>query len=139
MGQKKTIQLGVGAIVFKDDTILLVKRKNPPNQNQWAIPGGKVNYGEPLKNAVEREILEETGIVIHAQEPIYTFEVIETNATKETSLHYVIIDFTAQYVSGLPSANDDAEQASWVSRDKFTLLEINNITKKLLREQFDFP
>jgi len=139
MGAIENIQLGVGAVVFKDDAVLLVKRKNPPNQNQWAIPGGKVKYGEPLKDAVERELLEETGIVIHAQEPIFTFEVIETNPVNKVSLHYIVIDFTAEYISGTPSANDDAEQACWVSKDDFTSLHVNNVTIKLLREKFNFP
>ena len=139
MDNKHIIQLGVGAVVFNDDTILLVKRKNPPNQHQWAIPGGKVKYGEALKEAVKREILEETGIVIHVQEPIYTFEVIKTNDINETSLHYVVIDFTAEYISGTPSANDDAEQTSWVSRAEYSSLDINSITQQLLRDKFDFP
>jgi len=139
MESKNSIQLGVGAIVFKNDAVLLVKRKNPPHQHQWAIPGGKVHYGESLKDAVEREILEETGIVIHAQEPIYTFEVIDTNKANNTPFHYVVIDFDAQYISGTPRANDDAEQASWVSRKEYASLNVNNITRKLLNEEFEFP
>lgn len=139
MDTKNTIQLGVGAIVFKDDAVLLVKRKNPPYQNQWAIPGGKVNFGEPLKDAVERELLEETGIVIRAQEPVFSFEVIETDSAKSPCLHYVVIDFTAQYLSGEPLADDDAQRASWINRDEFTSLEINIITTTLLRDKFDFP
>ena len=89
-------------MVFKADAVLLVKRKNSPNQLQRAIPGGKVRYSEPLKTAVSREILEETRIVIHVQEPIYTFEVIETTRTNNIPFHYVVIDFNAQYISGHP-------------------------------------
>mgnify|MGYP000467610868 CR=1 FL=1 len=133
------IQLCVGAVVFKDDAVLLVKRKKPPNQSQWAIPGGKVRYNEPLKTAVSREILEEAGIVIHAQEPIYTFEVIDTNRTNDIPFHYVVIDFNAQYISGVPRASDDAEQARWISRKEYSSLNISNITKKMLREKFEFP
>jgi len=139
MHDSNSIQLGVGAIVFKDDAVLLVKRKNPPNQNQWAIPGGKVNYGETLKAAIEREILEETQVVIHALEPIFTFEIIDTNKSSDTPFHYVVIDFTAQYISGVPSANDDAALANWVSREKYSSLDINDITRELLREKFNFP
>lgn len=139
MQNKENIQLGVGAIVFNDDAVLLVQRKNPPNQYQWAIPGGKVNYGEPLKDAVEREILEETNVVIHALEPVYTFEIIETSTTNDTPFHYVVIDFEAQYISGDPTANDDAAKAEWISRKAFSSLEVNNITQNLLREKFNFP
>jgi ADP-ribose pyrophosphatase len=138
MGQNNSIQLGVGAVVFKDDAILLVKRKNPPNQNQWAIPGGKVNFGEPLKKAAQREVQEETGITIKVLKPIFTFEVIETT-NEHKPLHYVIIDFTAEYISGVPVASDDADQADWIGRDKFTSLNVNKTTIKLLREKFDYP
>ncbi|MBN2246845.1 MAG: NUDIX domain-containing protein, partial [Candidatus Aminicenantes bacterium] len=60
-------QVGVGAVVIKDEKILLVKRKNPPQKGQWAIPGGKVEFGETMQKAAEREILEETGLIIHAK------------------------------------------------------------------------
>lgn len=133
MGNQNSIQLGVGAVVFKDDAVLLVKRKNPPNQDQWAIPGGKVKFGEPLIEAVQREIQEETGVVIVAQKPVYTFEVIEN------SLHYVVIDFTANYVTGEPQAADDAQDAAWVSRENFRSYDINQITRTLLATQFNFP
>lgn len=135
----KSIQLGVGAIVFKDDSVLLIKRKNPPNQNQWAIPGGRVNYGEPLKDAVERELLEETGVVVQALEPVFSFDVIESSDADGVVLHYVIIDFSAEYVSGTPRASDDALDACWVSRSRYPELQVNKTTEKLLKEMFNFP
>ena len=138
MGKQNFIQLGVGAVVFKDDSVLLVKRKNPPNQHQWAIPGGKVNYGESLHDAAAREVLEETGITIDVLKPIFTFEVIETTNT-DTPLHYVIIDFSAEFISGTLTANDDADQAGWIGRSEFSSLDINSVTEKLLREKFNFP
>jgi len=138
MGKQHFIQLGVGAVVFKDDSVLLVKRKNPPNQHQWAIPGGKVHFGESLHDAAAREVFEETGIVIDVLKPIFTFEVIETTNT-DTPLHYVIIDFSAEYISGALTANDDADQAGWVGRNEFSTLDTNSITEKLLREKFNFP
>ena len=69
--------LAVGAIVFKDQQVLLVKRGKPPAKGMWAIPGGSVELGETLKQAAEREVLEETGIRIKAGEPVHSFEVIE--------------------------------------------------------------
>lgn len=139
MDDNKNIQLGVGAVVFKDNAVLLVKRKNPPCKNQWAIPGGKVKFREPLRQAVEREILEETGIVIHAQEPVYTFEVIEEDVKNKTELHYVIIDFTAKFLSGEIFAADDAKEAAWVGKDRYYTLDINQETAKLLEKEFKFP
>jgi len=131
--------LGVGAIVFRDDCILLVKRKHPPEPARWAIPGGKVRFGENLCKAAEREIHEETGIIIKAREPVYTFEVIERDVGERTMLHYVVIDLLAEYVAGQPEANDDALDAAWVDRATFNNLDVNESTKALLREKYNFP
>jgi ADP-ribose pyrophosphatase len=70
-------QVAVGAIVIKDGRVLLVKRSQPPSKGLWAIPGGRVELGETLKEAAEREIIEETGLTIRAGDPVYTFDVIE--------------------------------------------------------------
>ena len=139
MDNNKQIVLAVGAVVFKNESILLVKRKNPPNQYQWALPGGKVNFSEPLKKAVAREILEETGIAIQVQEPIYTFEVISAGTNDTPALHYVIIDYTADYQSGDILAADDAEAAAWVDRNEFKEIDVNHRTKTLLHDKFNFP
>jgi ADP-ribose pyrophosphatase YjhB (NUDIX family) len=60
-------RVAVGAVVFKDNKVLLVKRAKPPAQGLWAIPGGSVELGETLQQAAERETLEETGIMIQAK------------------------------------------------------------------------
>lgn len=131
--------LGVGAIVFRDDCILLVRRKHPPQAARWAIPGGKVRFGESLSKAAEREIQEETGITIKAREPVYTFEVIERDAGERVVLHYVVVDLLADYVSGQPLANDDALDAAWIDRASFKTLDVNETTKALLKDRFNFP
>jgi len=139
--QQQMPQIGVGAVVFKDDAILLIKRRHAPNKDQWAIPGGKVQFSEPLKVAVAREILEETGIIIDVQEPVYTFEVIVAadEETSQSALHYVVIDFNAKYQSGEIQAADDAKAAAWVGRENFTQLDINQETRTLLLNKFSFP
>lgn len=137
MGAAPAITLGVGAIVFKDGCVLLVERKNPPYANQWAIPGGKVHFGENLKTAVARELKEETGIVIEALEPVYTFDMI--GSFNEQPYHYVIVDFAANYISGEIKANDDALSAAWLSRQEFNKFTVNSTTTDLLRDKYQFP
>lgn len=131
--------LGVGAVVFHNDRVLLVKRKNPPNQDQWCIPGGKVQTGESLKQAAEREILEETGITIRAGDPVYCFEIIDADDHNYVRYHYVVIDLVAEYVSGEPKASDDASHAAWIDHETFLKLDVNETTRALLMEKYKFP
>lgn len=125
-------QLGVGAIVCHKNKILLVLRGKEPSKNQWAIPGGKVMPGESLHEAVEREILEETGVVIRAGEMAYQFEFIERDADGALRYHYVVLDFFAEYLSGEPCAGDDAAETRWVPFDELEQLALNPTTKDLL-------
>lgn len=128
----------VGAVVFKDDSVLLVKRKNPPAKNMWAIPGGKIKLGEGLQKAAEREIFEETGLVIKAAEPVFSFDVIEHDENKNIRFHYVIVDLIAEYIEGEIKSNDDALEARWIQRHELSSLNVNERTRLLLKERFDF-
>ena len=130
--------VAVGAIVFKNDRVLLVRRGQPPSQDLWAIPGGRVEIGETLQEAAEREILEETGITIHAREPVYTFDYIEQDGSASPRFHYVIIDLTADYVGGEIMAGDDAAEARWIAADELAGLKVSSKTLKLSKKQFEF-
>ncbi len=131
-------RVAVGAVVFKDKRVLLVRRGQPPAEDLWAIPGGSVEIGETLQEAAEREIQEETGIQIRAAKPIYTFDVIERDGSGRIRFHYVIVDLTADYISGEPSAGDDAVEARWVSAEEINRLAVSPTTLKLLKSKFHF-
>ena len=131
-------RVAVGAVVFKDERVLLVRRGQPPAKNQWAIPGGSVKIGETLQEAAEREIQEETGIQIRAAEPVYIFDVIQRDEAEKIRFHYVIVDLSADYLSGELNAGDDALEARWVSADELTHLEVSSATLKLLASGFKF-
>jgi ADP-ribose pyrophosphatase len=131
-------RVAVGAVVFKDDCVLLVRRGQPPGEDLWAIPGGNVEIGETLQEAAEREILEETGVQIRASKPIYTFEFIDRDAAGKVRFHYVIVDLAADYVQGEPSPGDDAVEARWVSAREIHNLKVSTTTFKLLKARFGF-
>ena len=131
-------QVAVGAVVFHRGRVLLVRRGRPPAEGQWAIPGGSVELGEPLQRAAEREVYEETAVVIEASEPVFTFDVIERDSQNRIRFHYVIVDLAAEYVSGEPSAGDDAGEARWISAEEAETMALNAATRRLLADQFDF-
>ena len=131
-------RVAVGAVVFKDGCVLLVRRGQPPAEDLWAIPGGSVEIGETLREAAEREILEETGIQIRASKPIYTFDVIDRDTAGKVRFHYVIVDLAADYVRGEPLPGDDALEARWISAEEINGLEVSAATLKLLKTKFGF-
>ena len=103
----------VGAVVFKDDTILLIKRGREPRKGQWSIPGGKIEKGETLEEALIREVWEETAIDI---EPGPLLDVLDL--IRDDGVHYVLIDYMAEAIAGEPKAGDDADAAEFVSFDE---------------------
>jgi ADP-ribose pyrophosphatase len=131
-------RVAVGAVVFKRGRVLLVERGKPPSAGTWAIPGGSVRLGETLKQAAEREVLEETGIRIRAGEPVLAFEMIETDDTGRVSFHYVIVDLAAEHLDGEPQAASDAAAARWVSPDELPRMNVNRTTRELLAKRYGF-
>ncbi|MFC1814755.1 NUDIX hydrolase [Thermodesulfobacteriota bacterium] len=131
-------QVAVGAVVFKDNNVLLVQRGKPPAEGLWAIPGGSMELGETLQEAAEREILEETGIIIQAREPVLTFNVVERDDAGRVRFHYVIVDLIADYISGKLRPGDDALEARWVSPGTLKNLQVSSKTRQLLKQRFGF-
>lgn len=131
-------RVAVGAVVFREDRVLLVLRGKPPAEKQWSIPGGCVELGETLQEAAEREITEEAGIIIQAKNPIDTFDVIERDENGDIRFHYVIVDLAADYVSGELSAGDDAVAVDWVSSRDLPYRNVSAATRKLLRQCYRF-
>jgi len=126
-------RVGVGAIVVKDGRILLVKRAAEPSRGLWAIPGGSLELGETLGEGAEREILEETGIVVDAKHPVYTFEYLERDPLGKIRFHFVIVDLLAHYVRGDLKAADDALEARWLSPTDLKTIELSVNTVKVLK------
>ena len=131
-------RVAVGAVVFRKGRVLLVRRGQAPAKDLWAIPGGSVEIGETLQQAAEREIREETGIRIRADRPIFIFDVIKRDESESIRFHYVIIDLSAEYVSGELSVGDDAVEARWVSVEEINSLAVNSTTLQLLKTKFGF-
>lgn len=98
--------------MLKGDEVLLIQRGRAPLKGHWSIPGGKVERGERIEDAVKREIEEETGVKVEILGLIGVFEALPET---EDAPHYVMVDYAARYVSGEVQAGDDAMDAEFLS------------------------
>ena len=130
----KPPQVAVGAIVFKEEKILLIKRNKAPHKDLWAVPGGSVELGETLQEAAEREVHEETGLNIKAGKPIYTFDLIERDNAGNVRFHYVIVDLEAEFISGELRPADDALDARWFTPESLERTAMSKSTRTLLQK-----
>ena len=97
-----------GAIVWRGDEVLLIRRGKAPRKGEWSIPGGRIEFGEMMRFAALREVREETGCEV---EIAGLCDVVDSVVE---GIHAVLIDFNARWVSGEPMAGDDADEAMFV-------------------------
>jgi len=106
--------VGVGAIILDADKILLEKRRNSPGKGKWSIPGGLVDLGETVEEAVIREVKEETGLEVHDPRLVDVVNYVSLDEKGSVLYHYVIIDYLVTSSGGKPKAASDAEDLQWV-------------------------
>ena len=124
--------IAVGAVVVRQNRILLIRRGKEPAKGEWAIPGGRVELGETMHEAAAREVMEETSVSIRPGELVYFFETIQPDPDGRIRYHYAIFDFMAQYLAGEPNPRDDAMDARWVPATEADTCNLNTKTRDLL-------
>ena len=129
--------LGVGALIFRRDSILLVQRGKEPLKGYWSLPGGLVEAGERLEAAVEREVAEETGLVVRAQYLAEVFQRIMRDEQGRTEYHYVLADYVCRVAQrGTAQAGDDAGKVAWVKIKKLGELLLTEGTKEVVERVY---
>lgn len=126
--------VGVGAIIIKDGKVLIVKRGKEPGYGRWSIPGGAVHLGEKLARAVEREVLEETGLVVEAGEVVEVYEPVVRDSEEKVQYHYVLIDFMCRYVSGELKPESDIQDAVMAEPSELYKYDLPPATAALLHK-----
>jgi|SRR5438105_14143422 len=108
--------VGVGAIVLDGDRVLLVKRAHEPLKGEWSLPGGAVDVGETLEEAIRREVREETCLDVEVGPIVDVLDRIRYDPDGRVKFHYVLVDFLCRRLAGTLHCASDAEDAAWAER-----------------------
>ena len=129
--------LGVGALIFRGDCILLVERGKEPLKGYWSLPGGVVEIGETLEQAIRREVREETNLEIEILDVLEIFERIMLDGKGRPEYHYVLIDYLCRATADDARPASDVAQVAWVRREDLHRYHITEGTPTVIQKGFD--
>jgi 8-oxo-dGTP diphosphatase len=115
--------VGVGGVVVRDGRVLLIRRGKPPLLGRWAVPGGTVELGESLEQALVREMREETALDVEPSELLTVFDRVERDA-EGVLYHFVIVDYLCRWLSGEARAGSDALEVVWAGAEELDALDL---------------
>jgi ADP-ribose pyrophosphatase YjhB (NUDIX family) len=128
--------VGVGALIFKRDRILMAQRGKEPLNHWWSLPGGALELGELLADGIRREVREETGLEVRPLGVLEIFERIMRDSSGAAEYHYVLIDYICHVTGGELCAGDDVCAVEWVRRCDLAKLQITEGTLTVIEKGF---
>jgi 8-oxo-dGTP diphosphatase len=128
--------VGIGALIFQRGRILMVERGKEPLKGWWSLPGGAVETGETLDQAVRREVREETGLEVHPVRMFEIFERIMRDSQGAAEYHYVLIDYLCRITGGILCAGDDVAKVQWTRQEELSALQITEGTLGVIERAF---
>jgi len=132
-------RVGVGAVIVHNESVLLVKRGQPPLKDRWSLPGGMVELGETVREAAAREVREETGLRVEVGKLLGVFDRVIHDEAGRIQFHYVLVDFLCSPMGGELKAAGDALDARWFARGELAELELATDTQKLVEDALELP
>jgi 8-oxo-dGTP diphosphatase len=124
-----------GTFIIENDKILLIKFNDTKGSwsGKWTVPGGKIEFGERIYDAVKREAKEETGLEV---EPIKLMEVDEAIVGEER--HYIFLNYLCRIVGGKLKPSSDASDAKWFTKEELDKIELNHPSIKSSLKKIGF-
>lgn len=119
-------------MTLKEGMVLLVERGKAPARGLWGLPGGAVEVGETIEEAVAREVLEETNVSVKPVELLTVFNSINRDEEDKVRTHFILFEYLCEYVSGDVAPGDDAPDARWVSVDDLDSVNIMTFTRDFI-------
>jgi ADP-ribose pyrophosphatase YjhB (NUDIX family) len=128
--------LAVSAAVIRNGKVLIVRRARPPANGVYTLPGGGVEVGENLMEAVTREVLEETGLTVAPVALAGYREAIVRDGEGRVERHFVILPFAARWIAGEPVLNDELSEAMWLRPLELTGLTTTQGLAEIIESAF---
>jgi 8-oxo-dGTP diphosphatase len=129
--------LAVSAAIVRDGKILVVRRARAPAHGLYTLPGGVVEVGETLMEAVAREVLEETGMTVEPVALAGFREAVARDAQDRVERHFVILCFAARWRAGEPVLNEELDEARWIDPAELAGLETTAGLAEIVATAFD--
>jgi ADP-ribose pyrophosphatase YjhB (NUDIX family) len=123
---------GVAGLVFHEGKVLLVRRGNEPSKGRWGIPGGVVELGERVEDAVIREVVEETSIQVKPVKLLEVFSSIRRDDDGSVKYHYVLVELLCEYIKGDIEASTDVSEVGWFSLKELYTLNMSDWTRDFI-------
>ena len=129
--------MAVSAAIIRDGRVLIVRRARPPMRGVFTLPGGVVEAGETLHEALVREIREETSLTIAPVALAGHREVIARDAEGKVERHFIILAFAARWLSGEPKLNEELAEARWLRPDEIAPLKTTEGLREIIAAAFE--
>ncbi|HUS78459.1 MAG TPA: NUDIX hydrolase [Patescibacteria group bacterium] len=128
---------GVAATILEGHRVLLVRRGNEPNRGSWGLPGGVVELGETVREAVVREVLEETGLIVEPVRLLTVYDAVVRDDDRAVRFHYVLSEFHCRMRGGELHASTDASDAQWVDVRNLDPYNVSQGVKRLVSKALE--
>jgi 8-oxo-dGTP diphosphatase len=135
--------IGVGGVIIDHGRTVLIRRGTEPLLGEWSIPGGTIEIGETIEQAVRRELREETGLEVRVLELIELFDRIYLqdgaavpNGKKKPRFHYVIADYLCELVGGEPRSSSDVTDLAFAREEELASFHLTEKATNVLKKAF---
>ena len=128
--------VGVAGVIIEDDRVVLVRRGRPPAYGEWSLPGGAVELGETLEEAVTREVEEEVRIRVDVVEVVAVLDRIFLDKERNVQFHYVLMDFLCTRRTGRLMASSDAISCAYVPLSALTRYRLSQETREVITRAY---
>ena len=135
-GQPPTAPVvGVGGVAILDGRVVLIRRGKPPLEGRWSVPGGTVELGETLEQALVREMEEETGLQVEPDGLLAVFDRVAWDRGR-VQYHYVIVDYLCRVTGGSPRAGSDARELALAGELELDPYDLPDKALEVVRDGF---